>query len=140
MVLYVLKRNLLTWYCFATFLENAVVRKKAREWVHRNKQQELAVKANSLATHTKKKKNESGSDNSNSSISSNSGSEEMTLEFHYKAKVASARLDKVMAPLAEVAAWKLDPFEALPNVGRSIDHILQYCKFFLSIFRSLMLV
>ncbi|KAF1956266.1 hypothetical protein CC80DRAFT_72686 [Byssothecium circinans] len=84
--------------------KNAVVRKKAREWVHRNKQQELAVKTKRAVA----KKKYDGE-----------------VEFELRQE-RMPQLDVLCDPLMNVAAGRPDPFETFPKVGRNVDHIIEY--------------
>ncbi|KAF2637071.1 hypothetical protein P280DRAFT_138060 [Massarina eburnea CBS 473.64] len=89
--------------------KSAVVRKKAREWVHWNKQHELAVK-------TKKTEKKSHCD-------------EVEFEIKGGGKGSVLQILKsegVPNPWMNVAAGRADPFDAFPQVGRNIDHIIEY--------------
>lgn len=90
--------------------KNVVVRKNAREWVHRNKQQVLDIR-------TKRPEGKGQSRNEVDKI----------LEPRRKNK-GSWRMVLVSDPLMDIAASKPDPFDVFPAVGRKIDHIIEYCK------------
>lgn len=87
-----------------------MVRKKAREWVHRNKEKGLAA--------TKKPREKKR--------------EDVEADFHAKKGMEVKRWlqAKEMAdPLTDVAAGRPDPFDMFPAVGRRVDHIIEYCEF-----------
>jgi hypothetical protein len=94
--------------------KDAIIRKKAREWVNRNKER-TALSAKSRA------KAKTGT--------AKAGDEEQEKQLAKK-KASSKAL--VVSPRS-VSASSVDPFGLLPDVGRNIDHIIKYC---MSAFRS----
>jgi hypothetical protein len=101
-------------YTELQFLDNfdpgkdTIIRKKAREWVNRNKQRTaLGGKSNPKAKTSMGK----------------AGSEEQEKQL-VKKKAGSKAL--VVSPRS-VSANSMDPFGLLPDVGRNIDHIIRYC-------------
>ncbi|CAI6239592.1 unnamed protein product [Periconia digitata] len=89
--------------------KNIVVRKNAREWVHRNKQVHV------LDVRTKRPDNNAQSKREVDKI----------LEPRKKSQ-GLWRIVTVSDPLLDVAASKPDPFDVFPAVGRKIDHIIEY--------------
>ncbi|PVI02053.1 hypothetical protein DM02DRAFT_560465 [Periconia macrospinosa] len=88
--------------------KNVVVRKNAREWVHRNKQQVLDVRTKRPESKGK-----------------NKHEVDRALEPRRKDK-GPWRIVVMSDPRLDVAAGKPDPFDAFPAVGRKIDHIIEY--------------
>lgn len=92
--------------------KDTVVRKKAREWVNKNR--EIS--------------NLSGS----SPSKSRSKSVALTAEDDRKKQIVR-RKSVVLAAEGSpqsVGASAVDPFGILPNIGRDFDHIIKYCKVF----------
>ncbi|PVH92807.1 hypothetical protein DM02DRAFT_635074 [Periconia macrospinosa] len=98
------------------FLNNSdpgIVRRNARSWVYRNKQQqpppEKAVWKNVRNRERKKNEREAGLD-------------------AQKQEKRLPGLNTTMNPSISIVTGLLDPFDALPRVGCNINHILEYCK------------
>jgi hypothetical protein len=101
-------------YTELQFLDNfdpgkdTIIRKKAREWVNRNKERAaLGAKPNL------KPKTSTGK----------AGSEEQEKQLAKRKAISKAL---VVSPRS-VSANSIDPFGLLPDVGRNIDHIIRYC-------------
>lgn len=93
--------------------KNVVVRKNAREWVHRNKQSVLDIRTESPAEGKGRSKHEV----------------DKIMETRRKNKSASWRVVLTPDSLLDIAASKPDPFDVFPVVGRKIDHIIEYCEY-----------
>jgi len=95
------------------YLENSTVRRNARSWVHRNKQQQPPPEKTVL----KKVRNREGKTNGR----------EAGLDAQ-KQENRLLGLNTIMNPSTSIVTGLLDPFDALPRVGCNINHILEYCK------------
>lgn len=92
--------------------KDTVVRKKAREWVNRNR--EIS--------------NVSGQSSSKSKLKKDVALE--VREGEKKQQLARRKSPpQMIIPSPEaISASSVDPFGLLPNIGREFDHIIKYCK------------
>ena len=102
-------------YTELQFLDNfdpgkdAIIRKKAREWVNRNKER------TALNGRPKPKAK---------------GNAEKAANEELEKQLAKKRADSkaLVASPRTISASSVDPFGLLPNVGRNFDHIIKYCR------------
>lgn len=97
--------------------KDTVVRKKAREWVNKNRE------ISNLGGQTYSKSN---SKSRSKKVALKADDEDRKKQLA-KRKVA-APADIISSPKA-VGASAVDPFGILPNIGRDFDHIIKYCEF-----------
>ena len=92
--------------------KDTVVRKKAREWVNRNREA-----------------SNPGGQGAPKSRSKNAG---LKAEDESQKKQLTRRKSTVPtiipSPSKAVGPSQVDPFGILPNIGRDFDHIIKYCK------------
>lgn len=86
--------------------KDIVVRKKAREWVHRNREASIRRK-NASGSHTFRVED------------SNKEQRDSKSRAAFKASLRA---------LFDPSSGRIDPFDVLPNVGRKVDHIIEFCK------------
>jgi hypothetical protein len=92
--------------------KDTVVRKKAREWVNKNR--EISNLGGQASSKSRSKKAALKTDN-----------EDQKKQL-VKRKVAFPAVS-IGSPRA-VGASAVDPFGILPNIGRDFDHIIKYCE------------
>ncbi len=95
--------------------KDAVVRKKAREWVNKNRE------ITNLGTQTSSKSKRSAA----TRVEDDCSKKQL-------AQGKSTTPTVVLASPKAVGASSVDPFGILPNIGRDFDHIIKYCKIVLT--------
>jgi hypothetical protein len=93
--------------------KSTIVRKKAREWVNKNKD----------ASRKTKKKTQHPRIEDGGRVFDSAEDHDMQLQGR-KSSPPFVKLDVLRA----VGAGHLDPFNILPHVGRQYDHIIKFCK------------
>lgn len=93
--------------------KDAIVRKKAREWVWKNKHKD--TDASKRKDGTRKAAKSEGDRRSE----------------HGQMVMFRGVDRRKVSPLNDISMGSVDPFGTLPAVGRKIDHIIEYCKFVL---------
>jgi hypothetical protein len=92
--------------------KDKIVRKKAREWVNRNKERSKGKKKNQQDTSAKLEVQDLGSVGG------------------HNAQLQKRKTDETIftgATLRAMVGSQCDPFNILPKVGRSYDHLIEYC-------------
>lgn len=92
--------------------KDTVVRKKAREWVNKNR--EFSNLGGQTKSKSRPKKSTSKSDK---------GDENKQLT-----RRESSTQAMVITSPNTIGASSVDPFGILPNIGRDFDHIIKYCE------------
>lgn len=92
--------------------KDTVVRKKAREWVNKNR--EISKPGGQRAPKSRSK-----------SIRLKTEDEGQKNQLARRTGMASTI---VPGPSKAVGPNQVDPFGILPNIGRDFDHIIKYCK------------
>jgi hypothetical protein len=101
-------------YTELQFLDNfdpgkdAIIRKKAREWVNRNKER----------TALNGKSKPRAKSNAEKAVGKEQEEQLAKKRANSKALVASPQT---------ISASSVDPFGLLPDIGRNFDHIIKYC-------------
>lgn len=93
--------------------KDTVVRKKAREWVNKNRETSNQREQASLQSKSKKTALKADEENQKKQLA--------------QRKVTAPTI-MIGSPKA-VGASSVDPFGILPNIGRDFDHIIKYCEF-----------
>jgi hypothetical protein len=92
--------------------KDTVVRKKAREWVNKNRE------INNLSGKTVSKSKSKGT------TRKKDAEDERKELIRMRSSLAAVLVNTPQS----VGADKVDPFGILPNIGRNFDHIIKYCK------------
>lgn len=102
--------------------KDTVVRKKAREWVNKNREISNLSGQASSKSRSRTKKSAFG-----------------VQEEDEKKQLARRRttLHAIIPSPKAVSASSVDPFGLLPNIGRDFDHIIKYCKVSLELTMSM---
>jgi hypothetical protein len=94
--------------------KDTIVRKKAREWVNRNR----SISSQSRQNQKKSKANVKAPD------IEDEADDGMQLQ-----RCKDSQRAVVLDPLQGVGKGNFDPFNLLPDIGRRYDHIIEYCEF-----------
>lgn len=92
--------------------KDTVVRKKAREWVNKNREISYLGQASSKSKPRK--------------VALRTDEEDQKKQLAQR-KVTTPTV--VIGPAKAVGASAVDPFGILPNIGRDFDHIIKYCEY-----------
>ena len=109
------------------FVDNAdpakdlVVRKKAREWVHRNKEETIRKKQSHRIHYA-------GTQEKPTSVDDEKQDEAEPKQAARRTKDWVEKQIKLRhcTPIVDPSAGRVDPFDMLPDVGRKVDHIVEF--------------